>query len=90
MWKSFTCKCAYRTAALFKMQSEPQREGVHGGGMWRGPPVYLVQDSWVVAVSPVESVVLSPGTIVKQDGWYLKIHRKCFLSQRHNCYDSEK
>lgn len=61
--------------------------GVGGG---RDPPVCLAQDIWVVAFSPVESVVLSPGTIAKQDNWYLKIHRKCFLSQRHNCYDSEK
>lgn len=43
-----------------------------------------------VAFSLVESVVLSPGTIAKQDNSYLKIHRKCFLSQCHNCYDSEK
>ena len=39
--------------------------------------VCLAQDIWVVAFSPVESAVLSPGTIAKQDNWYLKIHRKC-------------
>lgn len=39
--------------------------------------VCLAQDIWVVAFSPVESAVLSPGTIAKQDNRYLKIHRKC-------------
>lgn len=63
--------------------------GQHWGGAQRGLQVGLAQDGWAVAFSPVESFVLSPGTIAKQDNWCLKIHRKCFLSQRHNCHDSK-
>lgn len=68
----------------------PSLEGMHGGGVQKGPPVCLAQDSWVATFSPVEFVIFSLGTIAKQDNWYLKIHRKSILSQRHNCYDSEK
>ena len=52
-------------------------KGTRWGGCRRDPGVCLAQDSWVVAFSPVELSVLSPGRIVKKDNWYLKIHRKC-------------